>query len=101
MNSGVSRKRTIPANIAWLTVVLTLLFLGGMLQRVMYTEIPTVPPDRVTPPADCAERARLFGASFSLIARAGHASTVEQATALAAAIARDARRSTVAGIDHD
>ena len=57
--------------------------------------------DRVTPPADCAERARLFGASFSLIARAGHASTVEQATLLAAAIARDARRSTVAGIDHD
>ncbi len=57
--------------------------------------------DRVTPPADCAERARLFGASFSLIARAGHASTVEQATALAAAIARDARRSACARVDHD
>lgn len=57
--------------------------------------------DRVTPPAECAERARLFGASFSLIAGAGHASPVEQAAALADAIARDAHRSTVARIDHD
>ncbi len=57
--------------------------------------------DRVTPPADCAARARLLGASFSLIDRAGHASTVEQATTVAQAIAREARRSAVAGGDHE
>lgn len=52
--------------------------------------------DFVTPPADCAERARLFGASFSLIPGAGHASPVEQARAVADAIAHDPHRSTVA-----
>jgi len=55
--------------------------------------------DCVTPPADCADRARLFGASFSLIARAGHASPVEQPRAVAEAIAVGALRSAGTDID--
>lgn len=56
--------------------------------------------DRVTPPADCADRARLFGTSLSLITRAGHASPVEQPRAVAEAIAVAALRSASADIDH-
>jgi pimeloyl-ACP methyl ester carboxylesterase len=43
--------------------------------------------DVVTPPAACEQAARALGASFSLVAGAGHASPVEQAAAVAALLA--------------
>jgi pimeloyl-ACP methyl ester carboxylesterase len=43
--------------------------------------------DVVTPPAACEEAAGALGATFQLIANAGHASPVEQPAAVAALLA--------------
>jgi pimeloyl-ACP methyl ester carboxylesterase len=47
--------------------------------------------DVVTPPAACAEAARLLGASFHTIEAAGHASPVEQPAAVAALLQGELR----------
>jgi pimeloyl-ACP methyl ester carboxylesterase len=53
--------------------------------------------DAVTPPAACEAVARDFAAPFASIARAGHASPIEQPAALAALIARAAAQAFAQG----